>query len=68
MTKKQTEQFNRMRDALLRIKSYQSSERLLSKGEDNWGVPGHEALEMAYDNLQGEASRAVKGVRAVSLD
>lgn len=65
MTEKQREQFNRMREALLRIKSYQSSERLLSKGEEDWGVSGTEALEMAYDNIQSEASIAVKRVRSL---
>jgi hypothetical protein len=57
-----------MRNTLLRIRAYQSSERLLSQGGKDWGVHGSDALEMAYDNIQAEAVCAVKGVRAVALE
>lgn len=50
-------------DALKRIASYQPSERLLRHGEQDWGVSGPEALEMAYDNIQGDAKRAIYGRR-----
>ena len=67
MTKKQCSQFNSMRNALLRIKAYQSPGKLQRDSEKDWGLPYTEALEMAYENIQGEAASAVKGVRAVSL-
>ncbi|WP_048647519.1 hypothetical protein [Nitratireductor soli] len=51
-------------DALKRIAVYQTSERLLKKSWDDWGLDsGLEALEYAYDNVQEEARRAVKGKR-----
>ena len=41
--------------ALKRITLYDSPERLRRASEKNWGVPFEEAIEMAYDNVQGEA-------------
>lgn len=49
--------------ALKRITLYDSPERLRRASEKNWGVPFEEAIEMAYDNVQGEAKIAIKGVR-----
>lgn len=50
--------------ALRRIaKDYQSAERLMRTGEKQYGCSGTEALEYAYENIQHEASLAIKGVR-----
>ena len=49
-------------DALKRIaKAYRTAESLLQKGDA--GLTGVEALEYAYDNLQHEASTAIRGRR-----
>ncbi len=47
-------------ECLKRIANYQSSEDLLEDSEDDWGVEGAEALEMAYENLQWEAENTLK--------
>lgn len=49
--------------ALKRITQYQAPQRLLKNAEKEWGLDPHEALEMAYENIQQEAKDAVKGVR-----
>lgn len=64
VTKKEREQFNRMRSALLRIaKQYQTPDQLRRRSEKEYGLQFAEALEYAYENLQEEAKVAVKGVR-----
>lgn len=51
-------------DALKRIaKGYDSSERVIAKAEKKYGLEPLEALEYAYDNLQGEAEGAIAGRR-----
>lgn len=50
-------------DALKRITKYQSPEQLLRNGEKNWGCSGEEALQYAYENIQGEARAAIRGMR-----
>ena len=51
-------------DTLRRIaKGYMTSEKLSRKADDEYGVSYHEALEMAYDNLQAEAADAIRGKR-----
>lgn len=68
MTKKQIEQFNRMRYFLLRInKYYMTPAQIEKKGEKMYGLSSHEVLEMAYENIQAEAKHAVKGVKQISL-
>lgn len=48
-------------DTLRRIaREYQSAEKLL-RGGDGWN--GDDLLEMAYENIQGEAAAAIKGKR-----
>lgn len=65
MTPTQQKQFNRMRDALLRItKGYMPPDELRRKAEREYGCGFDEAIEMAYENMQAEAREAVKGVRA----
>lgn len=50
--------------ALRRIAQYQSPERLKKHSWNDWGLQdGNEALEMAYENVLGEAKSAIKGVR-----
>lgn len=52
----------RLFEALRRIaRDYRSAESLLAHGD--CGLRGVEALELAYDNLQFEAKRAIAGVR-----
>lgn len=66
MTPKQKEQFNRMRDTLKRIaKGYQTPEQLRRNAKKGYGIEYEEALELAYENLQDEARRAIKGVREI---
>jgi hypothetical protein len=50
--------------ALKRITCYESAERLVRNGEKEYGVDGHEVLEMSYENMQQEAKNALRGVRA----
>ncbi|MDP1891483.1 MAG: hypothetical protein Q8K55_11385 [Gemmatimonadaceae bacterium] len=67
MTKTQRAQFNRMRSALVRIaEAYQSPDKLRRHAERQYGVSANEALEMAYENIQAEARRAVKGTRFIA--
>lgn len=63
ITLKQAEQFNRMLDTLKRIKSYQSTSQLRRDSEKEWVLDYEEALEMAYENIQGEASYSCKGIK-----
>lgn len=49
--------------ALKRIAAYMSPERLRRESEKRYGLDYTEALEMAYDNVQGEAMSALKGYR-----
>ena len=50
-------------DALKRITKYQSPEHLRKHSERDWGLNFEEALEMAYENVVGDARRAIKGKR-----
>jgi hypothetical protein len=64
-TKQSSEQ--RYYDALYKIaRKYEKSEKLLHLDEDSddgYGISGVETLEYAYDNIQAEAERAIKGKR-----
>lgn len=53
----------RLYDALKRITQYDTPGRLRRSSEKDWGVDFEEAIEMAYENIQEEAKRAIKGVR-----
>jgi soluble cytochrome b562 len=66
MTKKQMQDFNKMRNALIEITKYQTPDKLRRDSEKDWGVQFEEALEMAYENIQTTAKYAVKGVRALN--
>jgi hypothetical protein len=60
---KPIEREQRLYDALKRITMYQPPERLRRDGEKMYGVSGEEAVEMAYENVLGEAKAAIKGMR-----
>lgn len=42
---------------------YQSSEELRTDSEDEFGLEFEEAIEMAYDNIQSEATFAIKNIK-----
>jgi len=66
MTKKQIEQFNRMRNSLIKIhKGYQTPDQLRRNSEKEYGLGYEETLEMVYENIQSEAKQAVKNVREI---
>lgn len=44
-------------------KEYQTTEELRRHSLKQYGLPYEEALEMAYQNLQAEAARAIRGRR-----
>ena len=67
ITEKQAAQFNRMWTTLTRIKRYQSPGRLRKTSERLWGCDFEEAIEMAYENIQGEAAQAVRGIKKLEL-
>lgn len=53
----------RLFEALRRISRYEAPDRLRRSGEKQYGISGEECVEMAYENIQQEARRALKGVR-----
>jgi len=66
ITKKQREQFNKMRKSLIKIsKVYQTTSQLKRNSVKDFGLNWDEAIEMAYENIQGEALFACKGVREI---
>jgi hypothetical protein len=68
MTKKQQQQFVKMYAALHRIaKYYQTPDQLRKNSKGDFSLGFSECLEMAYENLQAEASQAIKGIRIKSI-
>lgn len=53
--------------ALRRIASYDTPDRLRKNSVNDWGCDFEEAIEMAYENVQAEAERAIRGVRKASV-
>jgi hypothetical protein len=53
----------RFSEALRRITAYMTPEQLRRRSEKEYGLSYNEALEMAYENIQGEAQAALKGYR-----
>jgi hypothetical protein len=53
----------RLYDALRRIADFQTSERLRKVSLSQYGLEFSESIEMAYDNVIGEAKSAIKGMR-----
>ncbi|MGG5143921.1 hypothetical protein [Alcaligenes ammonioxydans] len=67
MTPKQKEQFNKMRTALRTIsKDFVSPARIHRMTDtQRHGLDPDDYMEMAYENIQGIAENAVRGVREV---
>lgn len=65
ITLKQAQQFNSMLHQLKRIKAYDSVEKLRRSSEKNFGLEFEEAIEMAYENMQGEAQ--IKGIKPIQI-
>lgn len=63
MTKKERSDYNQMKNALSRIRRYQSINQLRHNSLKTWGLHYEEALEMAYENVLSEAKHGLKGVR-----
>lgn len=49
-----------LRAFLVRITQYDTVERLRRNSEKSYGLPFEEALEMAYENVIGEAANALR--------
>ena len=57
------EQFQQLYSAMQRItRDYMSPAELRRHAQHQYGLPYHEALEMAYENIQAEAKAALKGI------
>jgi hypothetical protein len=52
--------------ALRRIKAYMTTAQLRRHSERKYGLSYEEALEMAYENVLGEAQAALRGYRPPS--
>ncbi len=64
MSNLSTETQQRMYDALKRIAhEYDAPARLHKRSEEDYGISGEEAIEMAYENVRADAARAIKGIR-----
>ena len=50
-------------DALRRIASYDPPERIRKHSERDYGLPGDEVIEYAYENVINDARLAIKGRR-----
>lgn len=57
------EKAQRYFDALKRIASYDSPEKLSRNSEREYGLDAAQAIEMAYDNVRQEAKAAIAGQR-----
>lgn len=53
----------RLYAALRRIAAYDTPSRMRKSSQKDWGCDYEDCLEMAYENIQEEAKRAVKGLR-----
>ena len=62
MAMKETRE-QRFETALRRIAAYDSPARLRRDSERSYGLDYAEALEMAYENIQGEAKAVLRGLR-----
>ena len=63
MTPKEQRDYEQMYRALKRITKYQTTDQMRRSSDRDWGLPYEECLGMAYENIQGEAKTALKGVR-----
>ena len=55
--------YAQMYNALKRILAYQSLEQLRRRSQREYGLDSGEAIDYAYENIQGEARAGIKGVR-----
>ena len=54
----------RLYDALHKIaKGYMTPDELRRKCTEEYGLEYHEVLEIAYENIQQDAAKAIKGMR-----
>ena len=61
ITETQKQQFNLMLSTLRRIsKEYQTSDKIRRDAQKEYGLDFEEAIEYAYDNIQGEAGAQSK--------
>lgn len=68
ITQKQAIQFNQMLYSLRLIsKKYQTPDQLRRSSEKNIGLEFGEALEYAYENIQGEAKFGSNKVRPIKI-
>lgn len=68
MTKKERDDYERMRLTLKRIATqYRTPEQLERDAEKRLGLSYEEALEMAYENVRDDARIAVRGVRSAQV-
>ena len=63
ITENQKQQFNKMLTTLKHIKAYRSPQNLRKNSEKDLGLDFDEAIEMAYENIQNEASFSIKNVK-----
>lgn len=69
ITRKQAEQFNWMLHQLKKIsKNYMTTDQLRRESNKYFGLDYVEALEMAYDNIKGEAFAGSFKVKPLPLD
>lgn len=65
MTKKERDDYERMRLALKRIATgYMTFKQIERYAEKRIGLSCGEVLEMAYENIRDDTREAVRGVRA----
>lgn len=68
ITLKQAHQYNMMLAMLKTIaKDYQTPDEIRTGSEKQYGLDYDEALGYAYENIQSDAGRTVKGVRALKI-
>lgn len=68
MTPTQAKQFNTMLAALkVMTNGYQTTSQLRKNAEKQYGLDYEEVLEMAYENMQGVARQACKGIKPIQL-
>lgn len=67
MTRIEAAHYAQMYTALKRITNYEKPERLRRIAERDYGLPDDEVIEMAYENVLGEARLGLRKVRKPSL-
>jgi hypothetical protein len=65
MTELEKRNYNKMREALMRITQYESPEELRQVSEEKYGLEFEKAIEMSYDNIQSEAQFGLRGIPKV---